>query len=157
MDNDVIDKKFAAYLGRGYSLYGVIARHANYKTQECFLSYETLMKETGIKTRNGISQYLKKLVNANMIRIKKLSRRKANHYFLIDKSSWKLPSSIVFNTTGAVSKNNSEQYQKLSRSSINMRTLNEQKKLTNRMNDFSYKEINEKRKALGENMRIKSL
>lgn len=155
IDNKVVDQEYVAFLGKGFNLYVTLARYSNFETQKSFPSYETLMRKSGIRNRNKISEVIKTLESLNMIRIKKISRRGPNNYYLIDKSHWKLPSSITPDTTREVSKQSGEQYQKPHLSSITSDTGNEQRKRTKEMNSFSHKEFNEKKKALGENMRIK--
>lgn len=156
IDNDFVDKKFLAFLGKGANVYATLARHANYVTQKCFLRYETLMEESGVRNRNKVSKFIQLLQNMNMILIEKTSRRKCLNYILIDKAHWKLPSSIPLDTARVVSKRNREQYQKQHQSSTPADTLNELKKETNGMNDFSHKGINEKIKELGDSKKIKS-
>ena len=150
VDNELVDKEYLDFLGCGGRVYFVLARHAHNKTQMCFPSYETLMRESGIKNRNSISKVLKKLERLNMIRVKTVSMRKSNNYYMMDKSCWKLPSSITFDTTRDVSKQGTGQYQKSSPSSIKSGTGIELMKSTKEMNDLEWEKIKETKKQIGD-------
>ena len=154
IDNKIVDLNYLNFLGRGASVYISLARHARHETQIAFPSYETIMRESGIKNRNTISKAIRMLEKLNMIRIRKSSRRKSNNYYMIDRSEWKSPSSITSDTTRAVSKRANYQYQKHPWSSIKSDTGNELKKSTKEMNDIEREKINEGRRNLNDKFNI---
>ena len=68
-------------------IYLVLAKYANFTTQTCFPSLDTLMKESGIKNRNTAVQAIALLRAHRIIAVQKRGRS-SNLYTLIDPSSW---------------------------------------------------------------------
>ncbi len=150
IDNEVIDKGYLKPLGKGWLIYTTLARHANAKSQLCFLSYETIMKESGISNRNRIRKYISTLENLNMIVIKREIGKRCNVYYLLDSSQWRSPTSIASDTDKAVSKTIKEEYQNHRSGSITGDTLNELKNSTNEINIINKDSVKEARKLLSE-------
>lgn len=79
-------------------VYCVLAKYANYKSQMCYPSYETIMRESGLKNRNSVVKSLKKLEELNIVRIFHSKGRGSNKYFLQDASVWVKEKSITGDT-----------------------------------------------------------
>ena len=177
LDNEIIDRDYFKILGKVSLVYLVLAKHANAKNQGCFLTYETIMKESGKTNRNSLSSALKILSALNMIIIKNVKGTRCNFYYLIDCSKWKPANSINFDTIISVSKYAKKQYQNEPKNSISSDTLNQRPNSTikiginNKLNDKTglnieeirmpedQAEINKKmeqmRKALGKKLNLK--
>ena len=84
-----IDNEF---LARGYAakyrkislidIYCVLAKYANYTTQMCYPSIQTLIRESGVKNRNTVMKALKKLEELKIIKIFHSKGRWNNKYRL---------------------------------------------------------------------------
>lgn len=106
-----IDKEF---ISSGYAseyrkfslidIYTSLAYYANYESQKCFPSIETIMHNTGLKNRNKVIKGIKKLEELNIIFVTRSKGKKSNEYMLLDPSCWKKINSITGDTV--------QQYQK---------------------------------------------
>ena len=80
----------------GTAIYISLCRRAD-KEQSCFPSEKTIAKDHNITDRT-VRKYIKRLKQANIIRIKKERSKSGkwynNVYYLIDKSEWKTPEEI---------------------------------------------------------------
>ena len=79
-------------------VYCVLAKYARYSSQVCFPSYETIMRESGIKNRNSIANALKKLEELKIIRVLHSKGKWTNKYLLQDTSAWVKEKGITGNT-----------------------------------------------------------
>ena len=119
IDNEFVDQGYLSFSRRAASVYFALARHANAENQDCFPSYELLMKETGIKNRSSIARAIDALENANTISVKRSRNRKGNHYYLLDTSQWRKLNSLSSKTVSTVSTTSPKQsrFRRLNRSS----------------------------------------
>lgn len=142
------------YFANGYStsffntttlVYCVLAKYANAKTQKCFPSWNTIIRETGIKHRNTITIAIKELESYKIISADRY-KGKSNLYTLLDCSIWKPLNSIVNDTRLSATSINDEpnRYQNENIGSINADTLNHIKKSDKEMDLINFsKEIKE--------------
>jgi hypothetical protein len=158
-DNEFLDKGYASFFGRKSLIYFVLEKYANAKTQTCFPSYKTIMKETGIKNRNTIAKTINAFEYLNLVGIKRSKGRKPNIYYLLDSSQWKPLNSIILDTVRTVLKITHKQYQKWRFNSSRGDTKNHISKSTkeikenNQKNNFASKEIlNQMRRELSEKL-----
>lgn len=79
-------------------VYCILAKHANHKSQMCFPSYETIMKESGIKNKNSLAKALQKLEELNIVRVLHSTGKHSNKYLLQDVSVWVRENGITDNT-----------------------------------------------------------
>ena len=135
IDNEFIDSGYGSCLGpKITAVYLALTRHANYQTQECFPSAETLSKEAGIKNRNSIFFALKALEAYQIISVKHSKGKYPNRYTMLDTSSWKAPNSIDLDTlkkTKTVSKQTPNPYHNPSVNSLTVDTRSNINKLSN--------------------------
>jgi GntR family transcriptional regulator len=66
IDNSIIDEYLPKIGPFGYTIYSVIKRYFNQKTGDCFPSYKTIAKKSGID-RSTVIRYVKKLKDFNLI------------------------------------------------------------------------------------------
>lgn len=92
IDNELLELCGDILKPHGIAIYNVLAKHANSKTQRCFPSYETIMKQSGVGRRNTVTKYLNLLEEHNLIAIERSVGKKPNLYFLIDVSAWRINS-----------------------------------------------------------------
>jgi hypothetical protein len=152
MDNKIVDFGYLKFLGKKFNVYVVLSRHAHYDAQGCFISYETLMKESGIFSRNDISRALKTLVALNMIAVLKIDGIVSNSYYLIDCNRWRPLTSIDVNTGTTVSKSVQNQYQKATKTSIDANTESKLRKETKEVNKDNIEVLEKTRKQLEEKL-----
>lgn len=125
VDNEFFENGYAAMLSRDALVYFLLAKYANMETQICFPSYETIIRETGIKNRNTIARIIRILEKLNFIKVERSTNRKSNTYTLINYSEWRPVFSITSDTVAIVSKTTHKQYQKLVSRSIKDDTGNQ--------------------------------
>lgn len=119
IDNAYSDNGYQAIFPNTVTLvYNVLAKYAHYDTQRCFPSYDTILKEIGLKRRNVVTEALKILEMHGIIYIQHSKGWSPNEYFLLDLSKWKTPSQVIIDTVmkreskpPAVSENTPQQYQ----------------------------------------------
>jgi len=128
IDNEAIDFDYAKAFGRSWLVYEVLAKHANAKLQTCFLSYDTLLKETGLKSRNAIAGIIAALIELNIIAIREIPGIVSNVYYLVDSSKWKPVTSIIGATGRLVLKRGVKQYLKEQKTSSVDDTVNQPSK-----------------------------
>lgn len=88
LDLEYITEEYLASLPRSATvIYLVLAKYANFTTQTCFPSIDTLMKESGIKNRTTAIAAVRILEAHRIIAVQKRSRR-SNLYTLLDSSCW---------------------------------------------------------------------
>ena len=66
IDNSIIDEYLPKIGPYGYTIYSVIKRYFNQKTGDCYPSYKTIAKKSGID-RSTVIRYVKKLRAFNLI------------------------------------------------------------------------------------------
>jgi GntR family transcriptional regulator len=66
IDNSIIDEYLPKIGPYGYTIYSVIKRYFNQKTGDCYPSYKTIAKKSGID-RSTVIRYVKKLRDFNLI------------------------------------------------------------------------------------------
>lgn len=110
IDNEFFNNGYAELLGRKALVYFVLAKYANARTQTCFPSYETLMKQSGVKHRSLIPKVLRALIHLRLIAVKRSKGRHSNRYYLLDVSEWKPLDSTICGTVGTVLKMSTQQY-----------------------------------------------
>jgi len=156
IDNEYLEKNYMAIFPKTVSLvYLVLAKYANYKTQRCFPSITTLMKESGIKRRNTAIDALKILEAHNLVFIWRSKGRLSNEYTLLRTSVWKVPNRITVDTIikrknipQSVSENISQQYQEKALNSNASDTLSHLSKSDNEVNQNKNLIAEGKRKQL---------
>jgi len=144
INNEFLVNGYAKVLKRGAIIYCVLCKYANAQTQSCFPSYETIMKESGVKNRNSIAKFLNMMDYLGLIRVRKRKERKSNIYYLLDISQWRPLNSITIDTIRKVSKMNKKEYQKWIKTSITSDTLNHISKSNKEISNFKQtrKELN---------------
>ena len=100
IDNEFLANGYAALFHRKrvFDVYAVLTKYANYRTQICFPSVRTIMKETGIKNRNTVHRALKILEQYQIIAVVHSKGKRSNRYALLDARAWKEPNSINIDT-----------------------------------------------------------
>ncbi len=150
IDNEIVDHGYLKVLKKKWLIYTVLARHANAKAQLCFLSYETIMRESGVINRNQVRKSLDVFEMLNMIAVRQEKGRRSNVYYLIDSSQWKLATSIIYDTGKPVSKTNEKQYQKGESSSITSNTVSQRTKSTIEIKGLNKENLDEAKRQLRE-------
>lgn len=138
IDNEYFEKGYARMFPRSVlAVYCVLAKYANYKTQTCFPSIDTIMEESGIKRRNTVINALRILETHDIIRVKHSKGWYSNQYVLLDAGCWKEPNSININAANNIIsdtdnsiKNDAKQYQNRCSNSISGDTGNHLIKLS---------------------------
>ncbi len=141
IDNEYFEKGYAEMFPKSVlAVYCVLAKYANYKTQTCFPSIDTVMRESGIKRRNTVIDDLKILEAYSLIHIEHSKGRSSNQYALLSSNVWKEPNSIGIDTVlkskkilKTVSENEHKQYQNQPLNSIKSDTGNNLIKLSNKI------------------------
>lgn len=146
IDNEYFEKDYARIFPHSVLVvYCLLCKHANYQTQQCFPTIDTLMKYSGIRNKNTLIEAIKYLEIFNLIKVNHHSKgRVPNNYTMIDSSQWKEIDDNKFDTVKkslSVSKKISKQYQN---QSVNGITNDTPSNISN-----LYKEIN------GENILLK--
>lgn len=149
VDNEYFASGYGEYFPKNVSLvYFVLAKYANFKTQTCFPSFSTIMKEAGIKNRNSAVNAIKILEAYSLIAANHSKGKYSNRYAMLDICHWRKPNSITIDTILKVGKNKqtvsmgmSNQYQKDLANGIPVDTRNHLNKSSNEIKDgFSFKE-----------------
>src|SRR5574341_1196708 len=143
IDNEYFEKGYARLFPKSVlAVYCVLAKYANYGTQTCFPSIEIIMRESGIKRRNTVIDYLKILEAYSIIHIEHSKGWSPNQYVLLSPVAWKEPNSINIDTVlrikripKTVSKIESKQYQNQHYNSISSDTGNHLIKSSNEIMD----------------------
>ncbi len=90
IDNEYFEKGYARMFPRSVlSVYCVLAKYANFETQTCFPSIDTIMEESGIKRRNTVVSGLKILELYGIISIEHSKGWCPNQYALLSSDVWK--------------------------------------------------------------------
>ena len=90
IDNEYLGWGYAKNLSKHATLaYIALARHANAKTQACFPSMETIVREVGICNKRYVSRGIKELEKYNIIFVDRPTKRGVNVYHLLDTERWK--------------------------------------------------------------------
>jgi hypothetical protein len=126
IDNEYTEKGYAAIFPNTVTLvYLVLAKYANYTTQVCFPSLNTIMREMGSKNRNTVMLALKTLESHCLIYIQHSKGWSSNQYVLLKSSVWKEPTCNTGDTVlkqenslPSVSNPDGEQYQNKPNNSI---------------------------------------
>lgn len=154
IDNEFFDKGYARFLRRYFIVYACLAKFANAQTQTCFPSYERIMKETGIKSRNMLAEAITVLAYFGFIEIRPSKGRRSNRYYLLHHSKWWPPNSITRDTVLAVSKSGRKQYRKSGRNSIVGDTGNQRMKSEKEVPLEAVNKLKEMRRAVIASKRI---
>lgn len=89
-ENEYLSLGYARSLSKHATLtYLVLEKYANAKTQACFPSMETIMKEGGICNKRYVSKGIKELEKYGIIFVNRPQKRGSNIYHLLDTSVWK--------------------------------------------------------------------
>ena len=92
VDNEWYGEGFAAAFPKSVSVvYGVLAKYANARTQECWPAAKLIMHESGIRNRNVLFAALKLLEDHNVIAVIRSKGRRPNTYALLDCRAWRKP------------------------------------------------------------------
>ena len=89
IDNEILELYGKTLGPYGIAVYNVLAKHANSQTQECFPSYETIMKLSGIGRRNTLSKHLKRLRGIRLIKMYHKVDDRKNYYRLLDVNGYR--------------------------------------------------------------------
>jgi len=143
VDNEYYERGYAAIFPKSVLLvYGVLAKYANQRTQTCFPSINTIMREGGIKNRNTAVNALKILEAYNIILTEHSKGWYPNHYALLKPEVWKPINSISIDTIiktkktrKTVSEIEPQQYQNQPSNSISDDTRNQLSKSSNEIKD----------------------
>jgi len=110
--NEFFEMGYAELLRRGSLVYFVLCKYANYDTQECFPSYETIMKQGGIKNRNKITQAINALEYLQLIEVSRSKGKSSNYYCLLNGSEWKELDDETISNVRRILKMSFKQYRK---------------------------------------------
>ncbi len=143
IDNEYFEKGYAKSFPKSVlAVYCVLAKYANYGTQTCFPSIDIIMRESGIKRRNTVTDDLKILEAYGIIHIEHSKGWSPNQYALLGSNVWKESNSINIDTVlrtkripKTVSKSKSKQYQNQPSNSIKSDTGNHLIKSSNEIMD----------------------
>ncbi len=104
IDNEYFSEHYGEALPlSALAVYAVLAKYANARTQSCFPSIATIMKESGIKSAKTVFASLKQLEQYRLIEISRSKGRSSNRYALLDSSIWLKPNYV--NISGQQGKN----------------------------------------------------
>ena len=96
IDNEYFSERYSDALSANtFLVYAVLCKFANSKTQTCYPSVATIIKESGIKTEHTVFASLKKLEDHRIIEISHSKGRSSNQYTLLASHIWLKP---VLNT-----------------------------------------------------------
>ena len=100
VDNEFFKLGYAKIFRRRRVLdvYCVLAKHANSKTQSCFPSISTIMREAGITNRNTVVDAIRLLEAFGLIYVEHSKGWRPNEYLLLRTSAWKPTNSISIDT-----------------------------------------------------------
>lgn len=87
--NDLFDKFGPALGPYGLAAYMALCRHADNDTSECFPSYGTIARETGMSRRKAIYE-IQKMEQLGIIAVER-NRRTSNVFVLLDTSALHAP------------------------------------------------------------------
>ncbi len=106
LDNEYFKEGYGATFPHSvFLVYGVLAMHANARTQICYPPTTKIMKLTRITNRNTVFEAIKILEAHNLIEVKRSKGRFANRYRLLSASVWKKPNSDIVDTVKKTKKN----------------------------------------------------
>jgi hypothetical protein len=92
IDNEYFSERYGSVLPMSaFLVYGVLCKYANSKTQSCYPSVATIMKETCIRSAKTVFASLKKLEAYRIIEISHSKGRSSNKYILLDPKIWVKP------------------------------------------------------------------
>ena len=95
IDNEYFSEHYGETLPlSALAVYAVLAKYANARTQSCFPSVATIMKESGIKSAKTVFASLKQLEQYRLIEISHSKGRSSNRYTLLDSSIWLKPNHV---------------------------------------------------------------
>src|SRR3989344_6128925 len=154
IDNEFFEKGYAALLHNRSLVYECLAKYARADTQMCYPSYETIIKETGIKNRNTIAQTINLLEYLRLIGVKRGWKGRSNRYYLLHHSEWRALTSITSDTALAVSKMGTKEYQERRISSTLRDTRNQRIKSTSEIGKEDLDKLKESRAALVAKLKI---
>ncbi len=99
IDNEYFGKGYAAFFPKWATMvYLVLAKYANYRTQICYPSIKTIIRESGVSNRNSVVNAIKVLEAYKIIGTWHSKGRIANCYVLLSSSIWGEPNSISMDT-----------------------------------------------------------
>jgi hypothetical protein len=94
IDNEYFEKRYAATFPQSVSLvYAVLAKYANARTQSCWPSAQTIMREAGVASRETLFSAIKTLESHHIIAVRRSKGRYPNIYTLLDCRAWLPPNS----------------------------------------------------------------
>lgn len=97
IDNEYFTEHYGEALPlSALAVYAVLAKYANARTQSCFPSVATIMRESGIKSTKTAYAALKDLEQYRLIEISHSKGRSSNRYTLLDSSIWLKPNYALF-------------------------------------------------------------
>jgi hypothetical protein len=93
IDNEYFSEHYGKVLPlSALAIYAVLCKYANAKTQTCYPSVATIMRESGVKTEKTVFSSLKKLEYFRIIEISRSKGRSSNKYTLLASHIWLKPS-----------------------------------------------------------------
>jgi len=99
IDNEYFTEHYGEALPlSALAVYAVLAKYANARTQSCFPSVATIMRESGIKSTKTAYAALKDLEQYRLIEISHSKGRSSNRYTLLDSSIWLKPNYALFSS-----------------------------------------------------------
>ena len=152
----LVDGEYIELLGRRAFVYFALSRYVKWKSNECWPSYNTIMKKSGYKSKTPVSQAIIILEDLMMIKVRRSRGRVSNRYELLEPKYWRPANGLSKDTVRTVLNEWKKRYRKPKLNSTPRDTGIEHNELININNTLISKEIGEKRKALGDKWRIKS-
>ena len=95
IDNEYFSEGYAdAFPLSAFAVYAVLAKHANARTQSCFPSVATIMRESGIRSAKTVFAAVKEFERCRLIEISHSKGRSSNRYTLLDARVWAKPNRV---------------------------------------------------------------
>lgn len=135
IDNELVDHGYLSELpANAITLYVLLVRRANHKTQSCYTSIDRIRKDTGVNNRNSVIKAILILESHGLIQVTRKAG-KCHVFLLLSHTTWIKPTRITIDTilrsNAPVSQVIRHQYQIPTNSSIASDTQSELKKITN--------------------------
>ena len=95
IDNEYFSERYGEIFSLStLAVYAVLAKYANSRTQICYPSVVTIMRESGIRSSKTIFASLKQLEQYRLIEISHSKGRSSNRYTLLDTNIWLKPNRV---------------------------------------------------------------
>ena len=150
-----IEDEYLVLLGKRSLVYFVLAKYANHETRKCWPSYKTIMRKSGVKNKSAVSEAIKILEGLRLIEVKRSVGRKSNEYKLLSPEWWMPPNGLARETVRTVLNQRKKRSRKPAFNGLAGGTGIVSTESNHINNDLMNKELEEKRKALGDKWRIK--